>query len=164
VLSNVVDHRPELDGRSDIVYTSYGTIGWLPDVRPWAMNIQRYLRPGGRFVFVEYHPMMWMFDNAFTHIAYSYFNREAIVETEKGTYADREAPIELTSYGWNHGLSEVFTALLDAGLRIERFIELDGAPHNAFLNAVEGDDGLFRVKGLEGRLPMVYGLTAVKAG
>jgi SAM-dependent methyltransferase len=162
VESNVVDHRPELDGGSDIVFTSYGTIGWLPDLRPWAANIARYLRPGGSLVFVEFHPAVWMFDNDFTHVAYSYFNRETIVEEEQGTYADRNAPIRLTSYGWNHGLGEVLTVLLEAGLRIDRFTELDSSPHDSFANTVQGPDGLYRIKGMEGKLPMVYGLVATK--
>lgn len=162
VQSNVVDHVPELDNGFDIVFTSYGTIGWLPDLQPWAVNIRRYLKPGGRFVFVEFHPVVWMFDNDFTRIQYSYFNREIIAEEEQGTYADRNAPIKLTSYGWNHDLGEVLGALLSEGLRIERFIELDGSPHDSFPNTVRGDDGLYRVKGMEGRLPMVYALSAVK--
>lgn len=160
VLSNVIDHVPDLDGRFDIVFTSYGTIGWLPHLKPWAANIRRYLKPGGRLVFVEFHPVMWMFDNDFTRIAYSYFNREAIVEEEQGTYADREADIKLESHSWNHSLSDVLSVLLDEGLRIERFIELDGSPHDCFRNAVQGDDGLYRIRGMEGKLPMVYGLEA----
>lgn len=162
VLSNVVEHRPELDGRFDIVFTSYGTIGWLPDLDPWAANIKRYLKPGGRLVFVEFHPAVWMFDNDFTHVQYSYFNRAVIVEEEQGTYADRDAPIKLASYGWNHDLGEVLTALLDQGLVLERFKELDGSPHDSFANTVRGDDGLFRIKGMEGKLPMVYGLRMSK--
>ncbi len=164
VLSNVIDPVPELDSRFDIVFTSYGTIGWLPDLRPWAANIRRYLKPGGRLVFVEFHPVMWMFDNDFTHIAYSYFNRQTIVEEEQGTYADREADIKFESHSWNHSLGDVLTALLAVGLRIERFSELDGSPHDCFRNAVQGDDGLYRVKGLEGKLPMVYGLSAALPG
>lgn len=160
VESNVIDHRSELDGQFDIVYTSYGTIGWLPDPAPWAANIRRYLKPGGKLVFVEFHPAVWMFDNDFTHVQYSYFNRETIVEEEQGTYADREAPVKLTSYGWNHDLGEVLTALLDEGLRVDRFIELDGSPHDSFANTVQGTDGMYRIKGMEGKLPMVYGLSA----
>lgn len=160
VLSNVIDPVPELDGNFDIVFTSYGTIGWLPDLQPWAANIRRYLKPGGRFVFAEFHPVVWMFDNDFTRIAYSYFNRETIVEDELGTYADRDADLKLASHSWNHHLAEVFTALLSAGLRIERFTELDGSPHDCFKNTVLGDDGLYRIKGMEGTLPMVYGLSA----
>ncbi len=162
VLSNVIEHRPELDGRFDIVYTSYGTIGWLPDLRPWAANIQRYLKPGGKLVFVEFHPAVWMWDNDFTHVQYSYFNRETIVENEEGTYADRSAAIKLPAYSWNHDLAEVLTALLNEGLRLEQFVELDGSPHDCFANAVQGADGLYRIKGMEGKLPMVYGLCAVK--
>jgi SAM-dependent methyltransferase len=158
VLSNVVEHVHDLDGKFDIVFTSFGTIGWLPDLKPWATNIRHYLKPGGHFVFVEFHPAVWMFDNAFTHVQYSYFNREVIVEEEQGTYADREAPIKLASFGWNHDLGEVLTALLNEGLVLERFMELDGSPHDSFSNTVRGSDGMYRVKGMEGKLPMVYGL------
>jgi SAM-dependent methyltransferase len=151
-----------LDGRFDTVYTSYGTIGWLPDLKPWATNIARYLRPGGQLVFVEFHPAVWMFDNDFTRVQYSYFNRETIHEEEEGTYADKAAAIKLPSYSWNHGLGEVLSALLEAGLRIERFTELDGSPFDCFANLVQGDDGMYRINGMEGKLPMVYGLRAVK--
>lgn len=168
VESNVIEPQPALDGQFDVVFSSYGTIGWLPDLKPWAANIQRYLKPatagnpGGQLVFVEFHPAVWMFDNAFTHLEYSYFNRQTIEEEEDGTYADREAAIKLPSYSWNHDLGEVLTALLDAGLRLERFVELDHSPHDCFANTVRGADGMYRVQGMEGKLPMVYGLRAVK--
>lgn len=162
LLSNVIDHRPDLDGRFDIVYTSYGTIGWLPDLKPWASNIVRYLKPGGHLVFVEFHPALWMFDNDFTRVQYSYFNRETIQEEEEGTYADKTAAIKLPSYSWNHDLGEVLTTLLEAGLRIERFIEQDGSPFDSFANLVKEADGMYRIKGMEGKLPMVYGLRALK--
>lgn len=161
---NVLEHRPGLDGRFDIVFTSYGTIGWLPDLGSWAVNIERYLKPGGRLVFVEFHPVVWMFDNDFTRVAHSYFNRQLIVEEEQGSYADRNAPVNLTSYSWNHDLAEVLTALIGAGLRLEHFVERDGSPHDCFNNTVRGADGLFRIKGMEERIPMIYGLVAVKGG
>ncbi len=162
VVSNVLDPRPDLDGRFDTVFTSFGTIGWLPDVKTWATNIERYLRPGGRLVFVEFHPVVWMFDNDFERVSYSYFNREPIVEEEIGSYADRNSQSKLMSHTWNHSLQDVLSAILNAGLRVERFVELDGSPHNAFQRTVRGSDGLFRIEGMEGKLPMVYGLTAVK--
>ncbi|MEO8590022.1 MAG: methyltransferase domain-containing protein [Flavobacteriales bacterium] len=163
VLSNVIDHRTELDGLFDIVFTSYGTIGWLPDLQPWAANVARYLKPGGRFVFAEFHPVVWMFDNDFARVAYSYFNREMIVEEEQGSYAAREAAVKLSSYCWNHDLAEVLKVLLHAGLRIDRFEELDGSPHDCFNNTVKGADGLYRIAGSEGKLPMVYGLVATRS-
>ena len=164
VLGNVIEHRPELDGRFDIVFTSFGVVGWFPDLKPWAANIRRYLKPNGRLVFVEFHPVIWMFDNDIQEIAYSYFNRQWIVEEEIGTYADKDAPMALPSYTWNHDLGEMLTALLDEGLRIERFVEQDGSPHDCFAHTVRGADGLYRIQGKEGKLPLVYGLSAVHAG
>ncbi len=163
VCANVLDFQPELEARFDIVFTSFGTIGWLPELPGWARNIRRYLKPGGRFVFVEFHPVVWMFDNAFKEIAYSYFNREPIVEIQKGSYAAPEAPLEMAAHGWNHGLGEVLGALLGEGLRIDHFEELDGSPHNCFSNTVKAEDGLYRISGLEHKVPMVYALACTKS-
>lgn len=163
ILANVIEPQPELDGRFDLVFTSYGVIGWLPELGAWARNIRRYLKPGGKLVFLEFHPAVWMFDNAFKQLTYSYFNRERIEETEIGTYADPSASIELVSHTWNHSLGETISALLDAGLRIDRFEELDGSPHDCFVNTIRGADGLYRISGMEGKLPMAYGLVATLA-
>ncbi len=162
--SNVLDRRPELEGLFDIVFTSYGTIGWLPDLRAWGRNIAAYLKPGGKFVFAEFHPAVWMFSNDFSHVQYAYFNTEVIAEDETGTYADREAPINLRSYGWNHSLADVLQALIDAGLRIERFQEFDRSPYDCFRNTVGTEDGQYFIKGMEGKLPMVFALAARKHG
>ena len=158
--ANVLEYQPALKERFDIVFTSYGVLGWLPELGRWAENIARYLKPGGKLVLVEFHPAVWMFNNAFTEVAYSYFNREVIEETEMATYADGTAEINLKSHGWNHAIGETMTALLDAGLRIERFEELDGSPHDCFQKTVKGADGLYRIAGLEGKLPMVYAVVA----
>ena len=134
----------------------------MPDLKPWAANIKRYLKPGGRLVLVEFHPVMWMYNNDLTYVQYSYFNREAIVEEEQGSYAARNTDVKLSSHCWNHDRGEVLTALLNEGLRIDRFVEQDGSPHDAFANTVKGKDGLYRITGMEGKLPMVYGLLATR--
>jgi SAM-dependent methyltransferase len=162
VVGNVMELQPGLEGRFDVVFTSYGTIGWLPEVGAWAANINRYLKPGGKFIFVDFHPVVWMFDNSFSTIAYSYFNREPIVEIQQGSYADANAPVSMPAYGWNHALEEVLGALLKEGLVLETFRELDGSPHNCFPNMVQGEDGLFRIAGMEGKLPLVQALRAHK--
>lgn len=160
VTANVLDFQSALEGQFDIVFTSYGVLGWLPELDGWARNIARYLKPGGHLVLVEFHPVVWMYNNDFTHVEHSYFNRKRIEELEAGTYADTSAAINLLSHTWNHSLSEVLTALLGAGLRINRFEEMDSSPHNCFTNTVVGEDGFFRIAGLEGKLPMVYALVA----
>ena len=59
LVSDVYELPKILDKKFDIVYTSYGTIGWLPDLEKWAEVISHFLKPGGKFVFVEFHPFVW---------------------------------------------------------------------------------------------------------
>ena len=151
-----------LEAQFDIVFTSYGTIGWLPDLDKWAGIVSRYLKPGGKFVFVEFHPVVWMFDDNFEKVAYNYFNTGPILETESGTYADRNAPINQEYVCWNHPSSEVLTALLKSGLTLESFQEFDYSPYNCFRETVEFEPGKFRIKHLENRIPMVFALKVTK--
>lgn len=151
-----------LNEQFDIVFTSYGTIGWLPDIENWASIVHQFLKPGGRFVFAEFHPVVWMYDNDLEKIQYSYFKKEAIVEEEKGTYADRNADIHSTSITWNHGLSEVITALLNTGLQLSEFHEYDYSPYNCFHNMAEVSPGKYMIKGFENKFPLVYSLLMKK--
>lgn len=159
---NVLDTSRYVPGQFDIVFTSYGTIGWLPDLEPWAGMISEKLKPGGIFYIAEFHPMVWMFDDDFTHIAYSYENREVIITENQGTYTDRNADIKGKEYSWNHSISEVLNVLLKAGLKIEFFNEHMYSPYPCFRNVVEFEPGKWHIKGLEGKIPIVYSLKALK--
>jgi hypothetical protein len=103
-----------------------------------------------------------MFDDNFTGVGYHYFNTEAIIETENGTYADRDAEIKLQSIGWNHDLSEVLNNLIKQSLELTVFNEYDYAPYNCFKESIEVGPGKFRIKHLGNKIPMVYALVAVK--
>ncbi len=164
ICSNVYDLKEHLDEKFDIVFTSYGTIGWLPDLDKWAGIVSHYLKPGGIFYIAEFHPAVWMFDDAFTHIKYYYNNRELIVTENEGTYTDTDhkSDIKGKEYSWNHGLSEVFTALINAGLTIESFNEYMYSPYPCFSNTVEMEKGKWQIKGMEGKIPMVYSVLAKK--
>jgi len=146
----------------DIVFTSYGTIGWLPDLDKWAKLISKFLKKDGKFVFAEFHPVVWMFDNDFQQVAYPYAKAASIVETETGTYADRKVDIQRQTITWNHGIAEVLTALLQAGLQISAFEEYDYSPYNCFRHTEEFAPGKFRITHLGNKIPMVYALSAVK--
>jgi ubiquinone/menaquinone biosynthesis C-methylase UbiE len=162
ICCNVYDLPQHLDQQFDIVFTSYGTITWLPDLNAWAALIQKYLKPGGKFIFVEFHPVVWMFDDNFKTIGYDYFNSGPIIENETGTYADRSAAIKPQSVCWNHSMAEVVTALLDNGLSIKQFQEFDYSPYNCFLNTIEFEPGKFRIEHLPHKIPMVYAIEAIK--
>lgn len=151
-----------LDKKFDIVFTSYGTIGWLPDIDKWANIVSRYLKPNGKFVFVDFHPIVWMYDNAFEKITYNYFNDGPIIETEEGTYADKTAPIKLESIGWNHAMSEVVNALIKNGLSIKSMQEFNYSPYNCFNGMEEFEPGKFCIASLGNKMPMVYAIEAIK--
>ncbi|MFD2970050.1 class I SAM-dependent methyltransferase [Sphingobacterium bambusae] len=151
-----------LTGDFDIVFTSYGTIGWLPDLSKWANIIYHFLTAKGKFIFVEFHPFIWMFDDEFREIRYSYSNEGPIIETEQGTYAQRDADIQQEYVTWNHNLSEVFSSLLEQGLHIQEFKEFDYLPYNCFRNTIEFEPNKFRINHLNNRIPMVYALQASK--
>lgn len=149
-------------GSFDVVFTSYGTIGWLPDLKPWANMIAERLKPGGFFYIADFHPVLWMLDDNMEQLHYSYFNDEVIVTEQKGTYGDRDAPISYTEYGWNHPFSEIFSALIGAGLHIEFLHEYPFSPYNCFANVEQGEDGYWRFKGRGNRFPMMYSIKASK--
>ena len=155
---------PPLEGREafDIVFTSYGVIGWLPDLDKWAEIIAYYLKPGGIFYLAEFHPVVWMFDEEFTHVKYNYNNCEVIVTDSQGTYTDRYADIKAKEYCWNHSLSEVLNALIRHGLRVQQFNEFMYSPYPCFNNIVKDEDGNWLIKGMEGKIPMVYSIKAFK--
>src|SRR5687767_2636968 len=63
VQSNVYELPGVLEGEFDIVYTSRGVLGWLPDLERWADTIVHFMRPGGLFYITEAHPFMYVFDD-----------------------------------------------------------------------------------------------------
>ncbi|MCW8311980.1 class I SAM-dependent methyltransferase [Sphingobacterium sp. InxBP1] len=164
ICCDIYDLPCYLNERFDIVFTSYGVIGWLPDLDKWANLISRFLKPNGRLIFVEFHPVVWMFDDSFDKISYRYFNAGPIVTYETGTYAERTADISLKTVGWNHSLSEVITSLITNGLLIKSFEEYDYSPYDCFNNTVEQEPKKYRIKHLDDKIPMVYAIMALKEG
>jgi SAM-dependent methyltransferase len=162
ICCNLYDLPLHLNEKFDIVFTSYGTIGWLPDLDKWAKIISDFLQPKGIFILVEFHPVVWMFDNNFEEIAFSYFKSEPITETEQNTYADREADVNLESVTWNHSLSEVFQSLVTNGMRIHDFKEYAYSPYDCFNDCEKTGEKKFAIKKLKNKIPMVYSIVAVK--
>jgi SAM-dependent methyltransferase len=162
VCCNLYDLEKHLDDQFDIVFTSYGVIGWLPDLNEWARIIAKFLKPGGLFYMAEFHPVVWMFDEEFTHVKYFYDNRELIETDSSGTYTDRNAAISGKEYSWNHSISEVLNALISQGLAIKMFNEHMYSPFPCFQNIVEIEPGKWSPIGMEGRVPMVYSVLARK--
>ncbi|MCB9252261.1 MAG: class I SAM-dependent methyltransferase [Flavobacteriales bacterium] len=146
----------------DIVFLSYGTIGWLPDIDRYAKVISGLLKPGGRLVFVDFHPVIWMYDGDFKEIEFSYFKDGPILEEETGTYADRSSDLKIQTIGWNHSIEEVVGSLLNNQIELTGLKEYDYSPYNCFRHMKQSSAGKYRIEGLEGKLPMVYAVTGVR--
>ena len=95
-----VYHLPKhLEGTFDVVYTSWGTIGWLPNIARSAAVVDHFLAPGGSFVFAEFHPMVWMYGADRSKFEYSYFNRGPIIEEGAESYSG-DAKAKTSEVGW----------------------------------------------------------------
>jgi SAM-dependent methyltransferase len=167
VCANVYDAEAATGGEPfDVVYTSYGVLGWLPELGPWARAVAACTKPGGVLHLIEFHPVRYMLDDAEElHLVYPYDSAgRAAEETQEGTYAERGADIRVTDCYWCHGIGTVLGALLDAGLVIERFAEFDWSPYDVFAHPVEFAPGRFRIAHLGDRLPYVFSVRARKPG
>ena len=162
ICCNIYEAPKYLKDQFDIVFTSYGTIGWLPDLDKWAKVVSQFLKPGGQFIMADFHPVVWMYDNDFKEVFYSYFNIEPIVEDESGTYADRYSEIEAKTITWNHPISETLNALITNGIELNSFNEYDYSPYNCFNNTEEFEPNKFRIKTFENKIPLVYSIKGTK--
>lgn len=149
-------------GLYDRVMCTYGTLGWLPDLQSWAATVAASLKVGGFLALVDFHPVIWMFDNDIREITYPYFNFGPLYEELEGTYADRKSPIKASCVSWNHALSEIAQALLSNGMRIDAMNEWDYSPYPCFARQIEVEPGRFQIPGMEDKLPMLYGFKATK--
>lgn len=167
------------DERWDIVFCSYGAICWLSDLERWATGFAPLLKPGGRFVTIDFHVGMGLFDEDLQHkYPYSTHGQPMTWDDGVSDYVGESGDV-ITPSGWLEGvqdfenphpvhefiwsLSEVLTALIDAGLVIDHMREYDYS---------NGFKPFHEMKALEGRrwtvpdgtpaLPFMYSITAHK--
>ncbi len=157
IQSDLYELPGALDGRFDVVFTSHGVLGWLPDLEGWARLIARYLVPGGTFFIVEAHPVLMCFDDRTAEPAlrllHPYFHGPEPIRVEHaGCYSDPTAAMTSVEHVWLHPLSTIMGALLRAGLRIEAYEEYPFLSWRFFPWMEQGADGWWRLPA-DGRLP-----------
>lgn len=162
--------------RFELVFCSYGVVTWLDDLRAWGRGIARALRPGGAFVYVDFHPAAWVFDER-GRPAYPYSSHGEITDTTPvGDYVAQSGaglvpwgfeagvrrfvnPHQSASYSW--GLGDIVQALLDAGLRLERLVEWPYANGCALFEGMTMDaQRRFHPGPGFPRVPLMFGLRA----
>ena len=168
VASDIYALPDVLDGQFDIVFTSYGVLRWLPDITRWARVAAHFVRPGGTFYIVEFHPFAWVFDDepdvTDLHVRYPYFQTGEPLRFEiEGTYADRTAAVEnRVSYSWPHPLGDIVTALIDAGLRLEFLHEFPFSTFQFVPFMEKTGDHTVRLTKHDGCVPLLFSIKATK--
>jgi SAM-dependent methyltransferase len=156
-----IDSTESFGETFNIVFTSFGTTVWLPNLDRWARLIARSLSPGGFFYIVDSHPAAYVFD-ANMQVVRPYFRSEAEhCEPGYGDYAVADAHISTASYEWTHSLGEIVTALATAGLRIEYLHEHPFADWQFIKSMQRGDDGYYRFTD-GAALPLMYSIKATR--
>jgi SAM-dependent methyltransferase len=155
----------DLNEQFDVVFSSHGVLGWLSELQSWGKTIANHLKPGGKFVLVDGHPVLWTFDDERTdgemRLRYDYFSREALAFEETGSYADPNGPVTNTLERL-HPIEDVLGALISAGLTITGFREYDQIAWQAMPHMVQDQNGWWRLPPDTPRIPLMFSVTATR--
>lgn len=165
VETDVLDARAAVSGDFDLVYTSIGTITWLPDLDRWARQVAGLLRAGGTFYIRDGHPVLYALDETADglQLRYPYFSTgQAQVWDEDSTYAGDGTVAHARTYEWPHPLSAIVTALLGAGLQLLRLEEGKTLPWRFSPRMVEVPDGFAWPEAEQDLVPCTYTIIARK--
>ena len=138
IRADIYDFFANDSERFDVVFSSYGVLCWLSDLAAWGRGIAGCLKPGGRFVLIDFHPALVMFDGEW-QLKHDYMGGAPCeLESGVGDYValtgaaaetdslltgirDFRNPFPGVEFQW--GIAEVATALLDAGLQMSHLAE-----------------------------------------
>jgi SAM-dependent methyltransferase len=168
VHANVYDAADALGGRRfDVVYTGKGALCYLPDLDRWAATVASLLNPGGRAYVVEFHPLL----TSLGLVPHPIDGRDLLL---RGDYLSGRGPTPhdatrtytdgppltraTTSYEWAHGLGEVVTALVGAGITVQSLRESDEIPWPRWPHMVPTEKGFWRLPDSEPKIPLFYAL------
>jgi SAM-dependent methyltransferase len=168
VWGNVYDARAMMEGQFDIVFVSWGSLNWLPDIWSWGEIIAALLAPGGYLYLIDQHPflaMMKEIDNEpRPFFAWRTLPETPIVTDMPTSYNNDPTPlVHARLHEWDHPLSDIIGALTDAGLRLDFFREHELIPWRRLSTMVPVTDRLFRLPASAVPMPLSFSLKASKS-
>ncbi|MFE2533637.1 class I SAM-dependent methyltransferase [Streptomyces sp. NPDC059371] len=153
----------DLRGGFDLVVSTYGVLSWIADLDAWMGGAATALRPGGRLVLVDLHPVfqtVLTFDPLVAD--WPYGGGAPQHDAMTGTYAHGDAPLKpQASTQYPYSVGEIVTAAASAGLVVERLGEHTETETDGRHILPQGPDGLYRFPFSDTYLPILYSLSAV---
>ena len=151
-------------GGFDVIFTSFGTIGWLESLDGWAATITANLGHDGFFYFLDSHPTCLLFDEtkAKPALRYDYFPGDGPLEEPAGgrDYADPSYAIASESRQFVWALQDVFGALERQGLTVFEVREYPFGAWRQFPDMEPGEDGYWYRRDPKTSLPILLGFKA----
>lgn len=147
----------------DIIFTSYGVLGWLSDLYRWGEVVAKLLKPGGRFVIVEIHPTLMMLDweDGKFSVKYGYFHcAEGLELPPMPDYADNSYLPQAQTREWQWSLADVFRSLKRAGLTVHNFEEYPLLCYKPYPHLVEAGPDMYRLPDGDPEIPLTFALYA----
>jgi SAM-dependent methyltransferase len=153
-----------LSGSFDIVFASYGVLCWLTDLPAWFKIAADFLSPGGLFYVIDAHPITDMLDDEEIKLAFPYLGAEPLRFESPTTYTDQQADLQHeVSYNFPHGIGEIVSAAIEAGLQLEFLHEFTQGFFPRLPEMRKRDDGYYELPdGNPLQLPFMFSLRARK--
>ena len=162
ICSDIYELPNVLDKKFDIIFTSYGVLLWLSNLKKWGKIINHFLKDGGMFYIVELHPFTNILSFDFK-LYYKYFDKGPYLDDSQGTYTDWNEDVKGITYEWSYTMSDVINALLSVGLKIEYLHEFPFTMYNQFPGYMEKNEkGQYVLKNKKIQIPLLFSLKATK--
>lgn len=175
IRSDLFEWFDETTAQFDAAFSTYGTIGWLGDLKRWARGVSRVLRPGGRVVLLEFHPVIWSItpngldgDPYFTHeplpdeSGVNDYVGENLAPSGFVASAEPFAnPEPAWSFQWT--VADILQAVIDAGLQpttVREYPYANGCKVFETMKAI--DNRRYTVPDGMASMPLMFGLVATK--
>lgn len=162
ICSDIYELPNILNKKFDIIFTSYGVLCWLSNIKKWGKIINHFLKKGGMFYITEVHPFTNILSYDFK-IFYKYFKKGPYTDDSSGTYTDWSAPVKGITYEWSYTISDVINVLLFEGLKIEHVHEFPFTMYDQFPGFMEQNEkGQYVFKNKKIQIPLLFSLKALK--
>lgn len=145
VQSNVLTPPADLKD-FDIVFASWGAIGWIHDMGAWMRTASNALKPGGRLFLAEAHPYLMTLDDYPPEpvlpfaVRYPWDSDEPLEMENQGDYAGPGILEAHRNVMFQHGMATILNSAIAAGFRIDGIAEGDRIPWQGLKQLIKDDE------------------------